>query len=152
MLQFDENGYLTPPEIIPTTLADFEKAFATNYPRSVLFQVYLDFVLELKTQGAESFFQWINGSFTTQNPKPNDMDIVTFLPFDLKLMRDNFYLGLKKNFGRKGLDCHFIKTFPPAHPDFVQFEKDKAHWIEIFSTDRDFNPKGIIQFQGVHIF
>ncbi len=145
MLQFDPNGYLIPPEIIETTLADFEKTFSNNYHRSMLFQGYLDFILELKRWQPKKFVQWVNGSFTTTNPQPNDIDIVTFLPFDLKFMQDEFYVGVKKNFRRRGLDCHFVPVYPETHPMFFRFEQDKIQWFLTFSSDRNGTEKGLIQ-------
>jgi hypothetical protein len=76
---------------------------------------------------------------------PNDIDIVTFLPYDLKLMKDGFYLNLKKNFKKRGLDCHFVCVYPENHEDFLGFQKESSNWFEIFGKDRKGIEKGIIQ-------
>jgi hypothetical protein len=145
MLEFDENGYLTPIEIIPTTLKVFEETFAINYRRAELFQNYLDFIFELKSWKAKKFVQWVDGSYTTQNPMPNDIDIVTFLPYDLKMMKDGFYINLKKNFKKKGLDCHFVCVYPKTNEKYVVFLDEELDWFQLFSTDRVGKKKGILQ-------
>lgn len=40
------------------------------------------FLNHLKSLGLESFEMWIDGSFTTINPEPKDIDVVCFISWD----------------------------------------------------------------------
>ena len=91
MMKFDERGYLTPYEITELNLEDFEAVFVTGMEhtshRKALFQNYLSFVEGLKKTFGSNFYQWVVGSFVTQKPLPGDVDVVTFLPFDMMIKK-----------------------------------------------------------------
>lgn len=83
MITFDEKGHIHPYEIIEITLEEFETAFVQQMEeaahRKAIFDGYLNFVSDLKTALRIPFFQWLNGSFTTQKPFPGDIDVVCFI-------------------------------------------------------------------------
>lgn len=86
-MTFDQNGHLFPYEVIETTLEVFEDVFVKSFPtsstRSVIFAEYLTYLNRLQQIIGKEFYQWIDGSFTTQKLNPRDIDIVTFIEASL---------------------------------------------------------------------
>ena len=78
MFEFDEWGYITPPEPHDLTLEDFERIFVIDAERERLFRRLLDLVADVKGLGAMGFYLWIDGSFVTKKRVPRDMDVVVF--------------------------------------------------------------------------
>jgi hypothetical protein len=83
MLTFDEIGHVYPYQIIEMTLAEFEQEFVENMEdrahRKHLFFNYLRFIEDFRSAFGGSFFQWVNGSFTTTKLLPGDIDVVSFM-------------------------------------------------------------------------
>ena len=78
---FDEKGYLKPYEIIPTTLETFKTYFVFNEQRERIFQSYLNFLDILQNASSDHFYQWLDGSFVSKKPFPNDLDLVNFVDY-----------------------------------------------------------------------
>ena len=68
---FDENGNL-PPGIHWTTYEEFEERFGTNFTRLRQIEGLKKAMKQLKNAGCRTIY--INGSFVTTKPKPNDFD------------------------------------------------------------------------------
>jgi hypothetical protein len=137
-LVFDKNGLLTPYKAIETDLETLDKYFTTNETRKAIYQNYLDYLLDLKSEISPNFRQWINGSFVTLKEKPNDIDIVTFLDFQtcetLEKKLTNFKgLQLLKD---KQIDAYFIKVYPKDHQFYAFTEGDILEWLNQFSYTR----------------
>ena len=85
MLTFNQLGFLSPPEIICSSIEDFEKEFAINLNRQrrvELMRQYKIYCNRLKNLwGTIPKKQWIDGSFVTTNPEPKDVDLVFFLDY-----------------------------------------------------------------------
>ena len=79
MLNFDENGYIVPGEPVIVDYKTFVREFVVNDYRADIFSEYKGMLQELSELLVEGFSQWINGSFTTRKPRPNDIDVVTFI-------------------------------------------------------------------------
>lgn len=153
-MQFDQYGHLTPYEIIETDLETFEKIFVSEVKNSqtrlALFEEYREFLAELQQIIGTNFYQWIDGSFTTQKRNPNDIDLVTFLDgqrlteFAVQLSP----LQKRKFQGRGKIDAYFVATYPKGHPLYDIFWMDYLDWLHQFEKDTRLkgNPKkGIIQ-------
>lgn len=141
MLQFDQNGYLTPSTIHQITLDEFQgifvDAFANSETRRRLFDNYLDWVFDFRRDIFPEFTQWINGSFVTQKLNPNDIDFVTFLEGsvfenrDKQYEMDRFWSFSNEN---KGLDAYLLAEVKPGHPDFLELTRFKNIWTKRFTT------------------
>ncbi len=88
MLKFNRLGYLEPNKPILSDINELEKHFVIDYSsveRSRLFEEYLRYYRDIKALCENTeLHQWINGSFITRNkPRPNDIDIVTFIDTDI---------------------------------------------------------------------
>jgi len=134
MMQFDENGFLTPFKIIETDFEEFKETFVTNTRREYLFEEYFRFLQTLQGLGLGSFFQWINGSFVTQKNAPKDMDVVTFI--DYRNLSSKTEKALPKIFRTETLDCYFVVSYPEEHKSYNLYKMDRAEWYFLFSTTR----------------
>ncbi|MEK7256370.1 MAG: hypothetical protein AAB316_16570 [Bacteroidota bacterium] len=85
MIEFDQNGNLTPSTAIETSVDECQeylvKKFQTSISRAAIFENYLRYLENFKREITEDFFQFVNGSFATRKPNPNDLDVVTFIDF-----------------------------------------------------------------------
>jgi hypothetical protein len=80
MLKFDNQGYIVPADVVEIDLLIFKEYFVFNDTRKELFESYLSFNEHLQNLFTDDYFQWVNGSFATQKIKPNDIDVVSFIP------------------------------------------------------------------------
>jgi hypothetical protein len=80
MLNFDERGNLKPYECIHSSVDELKDYFVTaikSETRISNFEKYLKYSADLKQlSGGKSLKQWINGSFVTMKPDPDDIDLV----------------------------------------------------------------------------
>ena len=156
-MEFDSQGNLFPYKVIEIDLEEFEKLFITNFPnsesRNRLFQNYLAYIQKIKNEIDSTFYQWIDGSFVTSKLNPNDIDLVTFLNFEIyenSLPKLTDFQGdkLKKE---QNLDCYFVKEYPIEHKNYEVITKyDSVEWFHLFSKTRVHRngkrySKGIIQ-------
>lgn len=130
MIQFDNQGNLTPYNIQEITLHDFELFFSTNEHRQLLFANYLVFIEKLKMLGLNTFYQWIDGSYTTQKVAPKDIDIVTFIETKAFRENDKELLNLSNLF--KDIDCYFVEIFPKDTKNYIITQTDELYWYHLF--------------------
>lgn len=143
MLNFDTNGYLIPDKLFAVDYETLIATFVTNEHRLNLFKVYLEFLNTLKELASGDFYQWLNGSFISLNPRPADIDVVTFLDYQKYESLESTLRELKRNF--KFVDSYFVRVFPEEHPDHFITKFDQVEWANLFSTDRKKHKKGFIQ-------
>jgi hypothetical protein len=135
MIDFNSRGYITPPEAIDVDFDTFKQTFVVNNHRQVIFDEYQTFLASLKNLQIEPFFQWINGSFTTQKPHPNDIDVVTFIDFEAKEQHQDFLNALKSESLPRKIDAYFVATYPENHPQFLNAKADKLDFYHKFVRD-----------------
>jgi hypothetical protein len=155
MLKFDEHGHLMPYEIIDLSISEFEHIFVENMPdfecRRKLFDGYLRFIEDIKSDFNSISFQWIAGSFITEKKFPNDLDVVTFLSFDevaSKQAKIHHYSTLGK--GKYNIDASFSPICKWNHRFYETSKKLEKDYLKLYGLSRrDENlikhPKGIIK-------
>lgn len=153
-MTFDQYGYLTPYEVIPTDFETFEQVFVGGFEesntRKLIFEAYSGYLNQLRQIVGEGFYQWIDGSFITRKINPNDIDLVTFLNFEQLQQHEKSLNTLRKMRyeGKKYLDNYFVPTYPGEHSNFTFFEIDRLEWLHRFERDtrkKVKHNKGIIQ-------
>jgi len=156
-MRFDERGHLCPYTVIETSLSDFEKVFVQSLEnrehRYGLFENYLRFVNDLRKALEAPFYQLIDGSFITQKEFPNDIDLVTFVRFEVlnnKSHLAQYFLENAKN--RYRIDGYFAATCRRNHYYYESALKDEAYWLDLYGFSREEDngvrhPKGIIKIQ-----
>ncbi|WP_298348094.1 DUF6932 family protein [Runella sp.] len=147
-MTFDQYGYLTPYEVIETDIETFEEVFVKGFPssstRSAIFREYLTYLDQLRQIIDGAFYQWIDGSFTTQKPNPRDIDVVTFV--DASFFDANEQL--LRDWNRQSyVDAYFVRIFPKEHRQRIFYESDYLRWLHLFGRSREKKSKGIIQLQ-----
>lgn len=142
MLHFTKNGFLIPDNNIAVSVDDLNRYFVEGIPsdtRGEIFVKYLKYSDELKNVlGLKTLKQWINGSFVTKIKNPKDIDLITFVDFDLRTRFANELKqfeakGANDNFG---VDAYLLTAFPTGHEKNFLFESDRAYWMEMFTRTR----------------
>lgn len=133
MIQFDNRGNITPYNVVETDLIEFEQTFAFNEHRINLFKEYQLFLESIQKLNIQTFYQWLNGSFTTMKPNPNDIDIVTFVPFQDFEKNELFFEKLYTNRKSTKIDCFFVKQYPLNHPNYNYFKSDELTFLHDFT-------------------
>lgn len=150
MLQFDENGHLTPYAPIETTLDEFQQVFVDAFPRSTtrkrLFDNYLDWVFDFQRDIFGYFTQWIDGSFVTRKENPNDIDFVTFLDVGIFFKREKTLERFWSfNNEDKGLDAYIMAEFPQNSSDYEEYQKQLNTWARRFNNTQKGQTEYLIQ-------
>jgi hypothetical protein len=145
MLQFNENGFLRPAKNILVTLAEFENTFVFNWHRQNLYEEYLLYLDDLQNIGLANFTQWIDGSFSTTQSYPKDIDIVTFIDEKDYILYIKECMALKKKY--PNLDCYYVQQYSPNHKKWTIGVFDKTEWLFLFGTNRKKQAKGFIELK-----
>jgi len=146
MFQFDEWGYITPPEVHELTLEDFERTFVIDSARERLFGRLLDLVSAVKGLGATEFYLWVDGSFVTKKRVPRDIDVVCFLDYKIFKKVEDQKSRLREYY-KDYLDVFIEEDFPEIHLKYPQTVRVHMDWREMFGYDRNNRRKGFIQLQ-----
>jgi hypothetical protein len=144
-IQFDENGFVKPYDVIDIDIKIFQNTFVFNAHRAQLFEEYLEFLKILNTMPIGRFHQWVNGSFTTKKAYPKDIDFVCFVNSTFYRTFEKRLMGLAYDFKQYGLDAYFEPVFPETHFMSAATRYNIADWKQLYSRDRQFRKKGFIQ-------
>lgn len=160
ILSFDFRGNLKPYKKHQLTVEEIEFNFVVNFEKSKTrkkkFQELLRYNDELKELLQCPFYQWINGSFIGEKTNPRDIDLVTFINYDVyqKLQNEIDYKFSKMNVGNffDGIDAFIVATYPENHQFYDIFKGDAIYWENMFGKTR-FNrakkrlPKGFVELK-----
>ncbi len=141
-LNFDEYGNLTPYEVIEVDLTTFEAYFVTAFPNSKtrkrLFENYLQYIYRFQDEVFPFFEQWINGSFVTQKENPKDIDLVTFLDYEVYEKRGDKVLDKFWTFSLEdeGIDSYLVRDYPESHIKFAKTIHFKKEWRDLYGSTR----------------
>jgi len=156
MLQFNSKGLLIPNTNIKSNISELEKEFVTslnNQHRTELFQKYINYSDSLKSVLSDiSLLQWIDGSFVTKKPNPEDIDLVTFVTANsveaigTRIEDFKYPLSLEKY----GVDAYIVKVYDREDKQYPLYISDRMYWMDSFDkTRRNRNgiklPKGFLE-------
>jgi hypothetical protein len=142
MLEFNIAGLLIPPTLIVSNLEEFERYFAIDSPentRRILYGQYNNYKNNLKELcGRTELRQWIDGSFVTKKPTPFDIDLVTFVDFEVaeskeKELQEFIY---PVSYNSYGLDCYIVVVYPESHKLHFAYKADCSYWINHFDKTK----------------
>ncbi len=142
-LSYNIYGYINSVGVNEIDLEIFVSEFVVNERRKRLFEKYSAFNTDLQGLILQPFCQWIDGSFISKQPFPNDIDVVTFVPHYIYEEREDALRALVKKY--TGVDAYFVKDYPADHPNRFVTDFDMTEWLFLFSTDRRRRNKGFIQ-------
>lgn len=146
---FDTNGYL-PKGVYHMPLEEFEEIFSNSKRRKEILEIYKGHLNDLKNSG---YFldHWIDGSFTTSEEKPNDIDTLTeFNGYEAE--KNNEKDHIEKLISNAKADtkgfCHSFRVYwyPASEKIEYKFYIDTKMRIllDLFGFDRKQIPKGFI--------
>ncbi len=144
-IRFDENGFIKPYVAVETDLETFQTLFVFNPHRTRLFDEYLEFLRTLKTMNIGHFYQYIDGSYTTQKEYPRDIDFVSFVDSTFYRKFERKLHEISKNFKQCGLDAYFEPVFPETHFMSAVTRYNTADWKQLYGHNRQARRKGFIQ-------
>jgi len=117
--------------------------------RNRLFQDYLRYTKELSQIITNQYFQWINGSFVTLKSSPKDIDLVSFIDFNLieKSQKElgNFVYPLSKEI--YNIDAYIVKIHPESDKNIIFSKSDSFYWFHHFQKTRS-NKNGEKFYKG----
>jgi hypothetical protein len=94
----------------------FVKPFDRTSKRHELFEEYKRYTLDLRNLTGHSFYQWIDGSFISNGFSPNDIDLISFISYDIYKVNESF---IDARFSKwavaqhySGLDAFTVWTYP----------------------------------------
>jgi hypothetical protein len=143
MINFDANGNIFPYEIIEVSTKDILDQFIFNSHRWRIYSEYLIFLRTLEEMGIGSCFQFIDGSFTTTKEYPKDIDVVTFVEASFFNQNAVKLLDLRDQFSQ--IDCFFVPLYQPEERNYFVTQFGLFEWEQLFNTDREYKPKGILK-------
>lgn len=152
MLTFNQHGLLVPNTTISSSLSEIEDKLVHqigSVKRQMLYSGYLDYMAELRRViGDAPFKQWINGSFSTLTPNPGDIDIVSFINFEVVKQFDKDLRSLRFPASLQfGVDAYIVRVYPPDHRLVALYIGDHAYWMDKFDkTER--NRRGLVYPKG----
>jgi hypothetical protein len=136
--KFDFRGLIEPAKLISLTQEEFVQYFVQTGTRQFIYRGFETYLKGLKKICGEPLTLWIDGSFTTQERYPNDIDICVFLDYkliekhEIKLEKYKSPLSTEEY----GVDAFFIRTFPEGHPSFNITELDRKYWYNWWTHTR----------------
>jgi hypothetical protein len=155
---FDSRGNLQASPFIELSQSEteqiFVKPFDISSKRHLLFEEYKRYTDNLRGLVGGPIYQWINGSFVSDKHSPNDIDLVSFINYEVyrereKLIDERFSKWKVADY-YTGLDAFTVWTYPATHKHFVLFQADCAYWSNWFgytryNQNRNRFSKGFIQ-------
>lgn len=157
VINFGDNGFIKPYEVISCDIPTLEKYFVDAFPNSkTRYQLYINYrkyTEDLKSRVSQELVQWINGSFISKKQNPNDIDLVTFIPYKLYEVRES-YLENFWTFNREdeGLDSYLVKWYPEEHHLNHRTREQMSEWQKTYRFTKPNNddvkfPKGFLQLK-----
>ena len=114
-------------------------AFPNSTTRKRLFENYLRYIYRFQDEVFPFFEQWINGSFVTQKKNPKDIDLVTFLDYEVYEKRGDKVLDKFWSFSLEdeGIDSYLVRDYPNNHPNFKETSEYRKKWTNLYGRTRD---------------
>ena len=146
-IQFDHRGFLQPALPIEVSMAEVYQNFVEPFPsdssRKRLFDTFLRYKNEL-TVTFGSCRQWIDGSFVSKVVSPRDIDVVTFIHYQVGSLNSSEWKRLGRHAKTKfpGIDAYLVLVYPKPHPKHALYVSDQTYWLSQFTRTRK-NRRGI---------
>jgi len=156
---FDIRGNLSPHGKVEMEFEEFQLLFIEGFEseqRNKIFEDYTQYLNDFSEEITPDFIQWIDGSFVSKKAKPNDIDFVTLVDFDIYEEKEQL---IESKFGKYGvknhyeyLDAYFVKFYPEEHKRRSVTDFDLVYWLNWFSETKKNRakkkfPKGFIELK-----
>ncbi|RYM58083.1 hypothetical protein BSQ98_25105 [Serratia liquefaciens] len=125
--------------------------FATSERRGLLYCNYIQFSSQIRSINAQfkCFSElWVDGSFTTGKPEPDDIDVLVVVDFvALNQLPEQFHGLVSSLLDRQYVKLNFnidVLILPENHPE-IDYSERRSYWRGWFGFDRKENPKGLVR-------
>ncbi len=118
-----------------------------SFTRRRLFNAFTGYLAELQEALNTPLEIWVNGSFTTLKPNPNDVDFVIFVDKAVAdTHKETIFQFRQRRYAKKSpTDGYFIEIVPEGHPEYRIYQLNRADKHRDFAFDRSGHPKGYLQ-------
>lgn len=146
------------PPLLPPGFHDFDDdkvklicvdAFPQSVRRSMLYCNYTQLMADLRSINNQfhCFLEiWVDGSFTTEKPEPDDIDMLLVIDYLLlNTIPAMFYPQIEKILNRAYIKHNYhidLLLLYKNHPT-SDYDEDRMHWRGVFCHDREDTPKGV---------
>lgn len=114
--------------------------FNQDPKRSRIYERFTEFCDRLQEFGI-SFEVWVDGSYLTEKPEPNDVDVVVFAEAQaLSRLSEEAFADM-----RETLDSARHRYDTDAYFAIPSNEERRAYWRGFFGFDREEKPKGLLR-------
>ena len=121
-------------------------AFPNSERRDMLYYNYMHLMADIRSINKQfkCFVEvWIDGSFTTEKPEPDDIDMLLVIDDDkLNLVPIMFQPQVDKLLNRKFIQHNYKIDLLLLYSGR---DEDRMHWRGVFGHDREDTPKGIVR-------
>ena len=143
-LSFNERGYLSDIgkiEMEETIFFDtFVKSMESSKTRAEIYTTFKRYNNDLSQLLKCPFVQWVDGSFVTQKNNPRDIDVVTFIPYEvyqrLQDEIDHQFSKFSVGYFYDKIDAYTVWEYPEKHASYRIFQSDWAYWYDCFSKTK----------------
>lgn len=125
--------------------------FPKSVRRGMLYCNYIQLIEQCKlvNQQHHCFSEvWIDGSFTTEKPEPDDIDILIVVDYaSLCTLPASMNHQVSLLLSREYVKLNFsidVLVLPKNHPD-LDYDERRSYWRGWFGFDRKENPKGLVR-------
>lgn len=133
-LAFDIRGNLVPHQRVELSLDEFKTIFIDTFEpdstRNEIFENYLTYIEGFQEEISTVFAYWINGSFVSNKPNPNDIDFVILIEHEIyeeKRDRIDAKFRLKGAKQWYSVDAYTVELFPEGHSKYLICQSDLVH-------------------------
>lgn len=89
---------------------------------------------------------WVDGSFTTEKPEPDDIDILVVLdPSLLNQFPEEYHGAISQLLDRKFVKLNYNIDVLLLYKNTQNYGADRSYWRGWFGFDREESPKGLIR-------
>ena len=138
---FDENGYVSPADCVLVELTVIETHFLFNKHRLALWEQAKALLNALNRQHIDLQTILLDGSFVTNTPYPNDIDLIIFVNADFLTGNRQRLSVLADRFSE--LHIIWVGHYTSNNPLSEALNQlEFFNWQQLFSTDRNDVSKG----------
>ncbi|NVK66087.1 MAG: hypothetical protein HWE22_15965 [Flavobacteriales bacterium] len=137
-LEFDENGFLIPYDIIEVSFSCFQNEFiqkVNSNKRLELFQDFSHFLEFTSRFISQDFKLWIGGSFVTKKENPSDVDVLLFLnqvEFDNHQSNGNLEFLHRASKSMFNVDLYILPVLSSQDEEYISIQNSIENWKKRF--------------------
>ena len=129
----------------------FVDAFPKSLRRGMLYCNYIQLMSDLRMINRQfpCFIEvWVDGSFTTEKPEPDDIVILLVIDYvQLNSIPPMFHPQIERILNRNFIkhNYHIDLLLLYKNNPASNYDEDRMHWRGVFCHDREDTPKGIVR-------